>query len=61
MFTGTFGLKNLRNSDPTYMGDSTKPLQKFAGTGENSNIAIAVIFYLGIKLYENFCASKLVM
>ena len=28
------------------MGDSTKPQQKYAGTGENCNIVIAVIFTL---------------
>ena len=28
------------------MADSTKPEQKYAGTGENCNIAIAVIFLI---------------
>ena len=37
-----------------HMGDFTQPQQKYAGTGENCIIAIAVIFYPGIKLYENF-------
>ena len=27
------------------MGDFTQPQQKYAGTGENCNIAIAVSFY----------------
>ena len=31
------------------MGDFTQPQQKYAGTGENCNIASAVIFYSGIK------------
>ena len=31
------------------MGDFTQPQQKYAGTGENCNFAIAVIFYPGIK------------
>ena len=31
------------------MGDFTQPQQKYAGTGENCKIAIAVIFYPGIK------------
>ena len=33
----------------SYMGDFTQPQQKYAGTGENCNIAIAIIFYPGIK------------
>ena len=33
----------------TQIGDFTKPQQKYAGTGENCNIASAVIFYPGIK------------
>ena len=33
----------------SHMGDFTQPQQKNAGTGENCNIAIAVIFYPGIK------------
>ena len=33
----------------TYMGDFTQPQQKYAGTVENCNIAIAVIFYPGVK------------
>ena len=41
------------------MGNFTQPQQKYAGTGENCNIASAVIFYSGIKLYENSCASNL--
>ena len=32
-----------------YMGDFTQPQQKYAGTGENCNIAIPVIFYPVIK------------
>ena len=32
-----------------HMGDLTQPQQKYAGTGENYNIAIAVIFYPRIK------------
>ena len=32
-----------------HMSDSTKPQQNYAGTGENRNIVIAVIFYLVIK------------
>ena len=28
-----------------HIGDSTSPQQKYAGTGENYNIVIAVIFY----------------
>ena len=32
------------------MGDFTQPQQKYAGTGENCNIAIAVIFFPGIKI-----------
>ena len=31
------------------MGDFTQPQQKYAGTGENCNIAIPVIFYPVIK------------
>ena len=31
------------------MGDFTQPEQKYAGTGENCDIAMAVIFYPGIK------------
>ena len=31
------------------MGDFTQPQQKYAGTGENYNIAIPVFFYPGIK------------
>ena len=31
------------------MGDFTQPQQKYAGTGENCKIAIAVIVYPGIK------------
>ena len=31
------------------MGDFTKPQQKYAGTGENCNIAIPVISYPVIK------------
>ena len=31
------------------MGDLTQPQQKYAGTGENYNIAIAVNLYPGIK------------
>ena len=34
------------------MGDFTQPQQKYAGTGENCNIAIAVIFYPGIKTLQ---------
>ena len=34
---------------PRHMGDFTQPQQKYAGTGENYNFAIAVIFYPGIK------------
>ena len=37
------------NIDVTYMGYFTQPGQKYAGTGENSNIAIPVIFYPVIK------------
>ena len=37
------------NIDVTYMGHFTQPGQKYAGTGENSNIAIPVIFYPVIK------------
>ena len=33
-----------------YMGDFTQPQQKYAGTGENCNIAIPVIFYPVLKL-----------
>ena len=40
------------------MGDFTQPQQKYAGTGENCNIAIPVIYPV-IKLYENFCAYYL--
>ena len=36
------------NVEP-HMGDFIQPEQKYNGTGENSNIAIAVIFYPGIK------------
>ena len=32
-----------------HMGDFTQPQQKYAGTVENCNIAIALIFYPGIK------------
>ena len=32
-----------------HIGDFTQPQQKYAGTDENSNIAIAVIFYSGTK------------
>ena len=32
-----------------HMGDFTQPKQKYAGTGENYKIAVAVIFYPGIK------------
>ena len=32
-----------------HLGDFTQPQQKYAGTGENCNIAIAVIFYPEIK------------
>ena len=42
------------------MGYFTQPQQKYAGTGENCNIKSAVIFYPGIKLYENLCASNLI-
>jgi len=31
------------------MGDFTQPQQKYAGTGENCNIAIPVIFHPVIK------------
>ena len=43
-----------------HIGDLTQPPQKYAGTGENCNIAITVIFYPG-KIYENFCASNVGM
>ena len=33
----------------TYMGDFNQPQQKYAATGENCKIEIAVIFYPGIK------------
>ena len=39
----------LEATDKTHMGDFTQQMQKYAGTGENSNIAMAVIFYPGIK------------
>ena len=39
-----------------YMGDFNQPQQKYAGTGENCNIAIPVIFYPVIK---TFCAHYL--
>ena len=29
----------------SYLGDSTQPQQKYAGTGENGNFVIAVNFY----------------
>ena len=32
------------------MGDFTQSQQKYAGTGETCNIAIAAIFYPGINL-----------
>ena len=32
-----------------HMGDFTQPQQKYAGTGENCNIATAVNFFPGIK------------
>ena len=32
-----------------HMGDFTQPQQKYAGTGENCNIAIPVFFYPVIK------------
>ena len=38
-----------------HMGYFTKPQQKYAGTGENCNTAIPVIFYPVIK---SFCAQK---
>ena len=34
------------------MGDFTQPQQKFAGTGENRNIAILVILYPVINMTE---------
>ena len=38
------------------MGDFTQPQQKYAGTGENCNIAIPVIFYPVIKsLWKLLC------
>ena len=40
------------------MGDFTQPQQKYAGTGENCNIAIAVIFYPGIKTLYKHSNSK---
>ena len=36
------------------MGDFTQPEQKYAGTGENYNIAIPVIFYPVIKTLWKF-------
>ena len=39
-----------------HMGDFTQPQQKYAGTGENCNIANVVIFYPGIK---TLCAFNL--
>ena len=38
------------------MGDFTQPQQKYAGTGENCNIAIPVIFYQVINK-QKFCAQ----
>ena len=44
----------MDNSDNLpYMGDFTQPQQKYAGAGENCNIAITVIFYPGIV----FCSQ----
>ena len=40
------------------MGDFPNPQQKYAGTGENTNIVIVVIFLLQIKLSKKF-SSKL--
>ena len=37
-----------------HMGYFTQPQQKYVGTGENCNIAIAVIFYPGIKMLLKF-------
>ena len=41
------------------MGDFTQPQQKYAGTGENYNIAIPVIVYPVIKTLWNFYAYYL--
>ena len=41
--------KNRIPNKKYHMGDFTQPQQKYAGTGENCNIAIAVTFYPGIK------------
>ena len=42
-----------------HMGDFTQPQQKYAGTGENCNIAITAFFILETKIYENSCTSNL--
>ena len=39
------------------MGDSTLPQQKYAGTGENSNIVITVICYNVIQTFWDFSCT----
>ena len=47
---GVILTKDHRNE----MGDFTQPQQNYAGTGENCNIAIALIYYPGIKTLWKF-------
>ena len=42
----------FRHCKTLHMRDFTQPQQKYAGTGENCNITITVIFYPGIKTVQ---------
>ena len=43
------------------MGDFTQPQQKYAGTGENCNIAIPVIFYPVIKTLFGYVSTQILI